>query len=94
MFRYYDIHTHRLPTIPDVTAIVSVDARNTVLSDYEYCSVGIHPWRPEIAKFADLEELAKHPNVVAIGETGLDRLASTPFERQEELFIAHIELAE
>jgi len=94
MFRYYDIHTHRAPINPDVTAIVSVDAKNPVIPDHEYCSVGIHPWHTDAAKLADLEELAKHPNVVAIGETGLDKLVSTPLEQQEELFIAHIELAE
>jgi len=91
---YFDLHTHRPPINQDVTAILSVDASNRVLPDYIYCSVGIHPQNAGITGFSDVETMAAHPNVVAIGETGLDKLASTPLEQQEELFIAHIELAE
>ena len=90
---YYDIHTHRAPTIPDVTAIVAVEAGNTDLADYAYCSAGIHPRHTNIAGLPELETAAKHPNVVAIGETGLDKLASVPMEQQEKLFITHIDLA-
>jgi TatD DNase family protein len=90
---YYDIHTHRLPTNPDITAIVSVEAGSTDLSDYAYCSVGIHPRHTNMTGLSDLEATAKHPNVVAIGETGLDKLASIPMEQQEKLFKTHIELA-
>jgi TatD DNase family protein len=65
-----------------------------VIPEHAYCSVGIHPWFTHIAGLPDLEAIAKQPNVVAIGETGLDKLASTPLEQQAQLFIAHIELAE
>src|SRR5437762_3919619 len=40
-----------------------------------YAAIGIHPTYAEEAKedgFTPLRELAKHPRVVAIGETGLD----------------------
>jgi TatD DNase family protein len=40
-----------------------------------YAALGIHPHDAETATLADIEELeklAKHPKVVAIGETGLD----------------------
>lgn len=40
-----------------------------------YCTVGIHPHETETEQEADtakLVELAKHPKVVGIGETGLD----------------------
>jgi len=92
--RYYDLHTHRPPTNPDVTAIVSVDMSNPVLPEYAYCSVGMHPRYADMTKFSDLEAMARHPHVVAIGETGLDKLVSTPLAQQEALFVAHIELAE
>ena len=62
-----------------------------------YSTAGIHPhyaneYTPECIK--DLKELASHPEVVAIGETGLDffRNISTP-EKQRESFKAHLELA-
>ena len=94
MFCYYDIHTHQNPTNQDVKAIFSVDTKNPVIPKYGYCSVGIHPRFPGIVGLPELETMAKHPNVVAIGETGFDKLASTSLDLQQEVFIAHIELAE
>ena len=91
--RYYDLHTHQPPANPDVTAIVSVDAGNPVLNDYPYCAVGIHPCYAGMTGFAKLKAIASHPNVVAIGETGLDKFSSTPLRQQEALFTAHIELS-
>ncbi|MEK9174139.1 MAG: TatD family hydrolase, partial [Patescibacteria group bacterium] len=43
--------------------------------DDVYASVGIHPneFRSEVGEYIDeLQELARHPKVVAIGECGLD----------------------
>jgi TatD DNase family protein len=62
-----------------------------------WCSVGIHPHEaasePETAA-ARLVELARHPRVVGIGETGLDyHYDHSPRERQREVFRAHIEAA-
>ena len=91
---FFDIHTHRFPIDQDVIAIVSIDISNQALPDHAYCSIGIHPRHADMAGVPDLETLLNHPHVVAIGETGLDKMASTSLEQQEELFIAHIELAE
>ncbi|PJK18562.1 TatD family hydrolase [Mycolicibacterium goodii] len=70
--------------------------------DRVYAAVALHPTRANTltddAK-ADLEQLAAHPRVVAIGETGMDmywpgRLdgCATPAE-QREAFAWHIDLA-
>jgi TatD DNase family protein len=66
-----------------------------------YAAVGLHPGNlPEvsISQVPAVRELAKSPNVVAIGETGLDyfREARNDFalrEQQKELFRAQLELA-
>lgn len=55
---------------------------------YRWASVGIHPWyiynvREQIT---ELESLALAPNIVAIGECGLDKLAATPLEVQRFIF--------
>ncbi len=61
--------------------------------------VGIHPVDSKEAAgsvdFLKLSKLAQHPKVVAIGECGLDYFHSTPedFERQKEVFIEHIKIA-
>lgn len=60
--------------------------------------VGIHPTDAKditAEDFAELQELAAHSKVVAIGECGLDYFHSQPDEiaKQREIFIQHIELA-
>ena len=81
---------------------ISVDAANikTVLDLAErypnvYASVGQHPSEDEPSLAAEqLIELAKHPKVIAIGETGLDyHYEYTSADFQKERFITHIEVA-
>ena len=62
-----------------------------------YASVGIHPHDADAdCDFTRIEELARDPKVVGIGETGLDyfRISNSEFrikEEQKELFLKHIE---
>lgn len=61
-----------------------------------FASVGVHPDYEDIAEpdVARLVELAKHPRVVAIGETGLDYFRLTgDLEWQRERFRTHIRAA-
>lgn len=62
-----------------------------------FASVGIHPNEAAEATEADwaaVVDLASRPEVVAIGETGLDRYWDrTPFAVQQEWFGRHLELA-
>ncbi len=59
------------------------------------CTVGIHPHEAEAEPDVDtarLVELAQHPKVVGIGETGLDYFYEhSPREAQKTNFRAHIE---
>src|SRR3989344_4916358 len=65
-----------------------------------YASVGIHPHDADAdCDFTRIEELARDPKVVGIGETGLDYFKITNNEsrikeQQKELFVKHIELAQ
>jgi len=65
--------------------------------DNVYCSVGIHPHEAASEPEIDTErliELAKHPKVVGIGETGLDYFYEhSPREEQKKSFRAHIAAA-
>ena len=62
-----------------------------------YCTVGIHPHEAEHepeTSAARLIELAQHPKVVGIGETGLDFFYEhSPRKAQETAFRAHITAA-
>jgi len=61
------------------------------------CSVGIHPHEAGVEPKMDVEKLttlAKHPKVVAFGETGLDfYYEHSPRDDQEKSFRVHIDAA-
>lgn len=89
-----DIHTHRLDADG---ALISVDPRRFDPQLGRCYSVGFHPWQDlEHLPPADYELLAScalHPQVLAIGETGLDRRRGAPLALQQEAFVRHLELA-
>lgn len=63
----------------------------------QYYSIGIHPWKAQEAgpeEWEMLEKAACHPSVLAIGEAGLDQLASADILLQKEVFIRQILLSE
>ena len=98
----YDIHTHHpAADTPDCLAILNIiiGRDEETPASNQWHSVGIHPWY--IYNGIDLdrqltrvEQAAKHPGVVAIGEAGLDHMADTPPALQEETFIRQAALAE
>lgn len=89
-----DIHTHRLDA--DAPSIISV-APGTRLDPSRRYSVGIHPYSVQNCTEFDLRALAAdaaRPEVVAIGEAGIDKLRGGQVERQVEILRRHIELSE
>ncbi|MEM5448349.1 MULTISPECIES: TatD family hydrolase [Paraburkholderia] len=91
--------THALCVSVDLETLPSV---LDIASRYEnvYASVGVHPDHEHMREptVAELVELAAHPKVVAIGETGLDyyRLGErtiADMEWQRERFRTHIRAA-
>ncbi|MCM1519421.1 MAG: TatD family hydrolase [Lachnoclostridium sp.] len=89
-----DFHTHT----PRPEAIVNYDPAVDLhpFAPGLLYSAGIHPWNAALAdneSFVRLRELAFMPEVVAIGETGLDAAVDVDEAIQEELFKKHIELA-
>ena len=89
---YINAHTHFSNTSHAIfNVIVGKDHAPST-----FYSAGIHPWYiyETDGQFQVLSELAKDPKCLAIGECGLDKLCSTPFEVQEEIFKSQIELAE
>jgi TatD DNase family protein len=65
-----------------------------------YYSYGIHPWALDSADFQmetalkKLKERLKTPNVIALGEAGLDKMHKASFEQQIDLFERQIALSE
>jgi TatD DNase family protein len=64
---------------------------------YIYATVGIHPHEAKLAAgadFSELEQLAKNPKVIAVGEIGLDYFYDhSPREVQHQVFVKQMELA-
>jgi TatD DNase family protein len=96
MYRYYDIHTHHQARNPDCLQIVNVHEHFLQVSAMSAYSMGLHPWYLENYKtaFTDLEQAATLPHVVAIGESGLDKVCATEWNLQLKVFQWQIELAE
>ena len=62
-----------------------------------YATVGVHPHearKADARAFEKLEELCRHPKVLAVGEIGLDyHYDHSPREAQREVFVAQMEIA-
>jgi TatD DNase family protein len=91
--------THALCVSVDLETLPSV-LRIAEENEHIYASVGVHPDHEDAREpsVAELVELAEHPKVVAIGETGLDyyRLDGrgiADMEWQRERFRTHIRAA-
>lgn len=78
----------KLGEFPDIAKIAET-------YDNIFCTVGVHPHSAEEyvkTTVDELEELAKHPKCVGIGETGLDYFyENSPREEQMHQFLQHIQ---
>ncbi len=98
--RFIDIHSHNPVNEEGIIRIYNLN-----LEDYEEgsrpgpFSTGLHPWH--IGRFSKPEEIrsmlgaaARDGSVIAIGETGVDKIITTGISEQEEIFRIHAEVAE
>lgn len=79
-------------TLEDFPRVLKIAEQSNNL----FASVGVHPCYPEAEQpsTAQLVDLAQHPKVVAIGETGLDYMrAEGDMTWQRDRFATHIEAA-
>lgn len=91
-----DIHTHH--PAPQPEALVCATPDNFSPIEGQLYSVGIHPWDtgntiPEDT-WLKFEEACRHPQVVAIGECGIDLAKGGPLFRQMQVMKRQIELSE
>ena len=100
----YDIHTHHTILenkdgyeIKSLVNVYPFDFGEVRASNSDLCfSCGVHPWYSMDSKsqLSELDKVVKEDVVVAIGETGLDKLKGAPLEMQERIFRHHILLSE
>lgn len=97
-----DIHTHHAAPQPQgvVALCISGENRNPEIDGSQRYSVGIHPWDTPLSADYDrewetVEKLASQPEIVAIGECGIDLTPKGgPLFRQLQVFRRHVELSE
>ncbi len=65
--------------------------------DWIFATMGIHPHEAQLATeadFSEMEELARHPKIIAWGEIGLDYFYDhSPRDVQKNVFLRQMELA-
>ncbi|HLO60547.1 MAG TPA: TatD family hydrolase [Bacteroidales bacterium] len=95
---YIDIHAHTWYTTPGTRVVLNVfpyQAENMSLPCSK--SVGLHPWHLSESTCKDqlktVEHLSKSADVIAIGETGLDKAIEVNYDLQKEVFASHLKLA-
>lgn len=92
-----DIHTHHFPQCSG-SAIVNCLPDGFRPESGRWYSVGCHPWYlsvPDVPmKWTAFEDLIAHPQVLAVGEAGLDKNAAASLSFQQEVFVTQADIAE
>lgn len=91
---YIDIHTHHSSK---KFALKNYNLKDPFDENQSY-SVGLHPWdlRDTIEndlRMIEISELAVKNNVLAIGESGIDRVIDMAIGEQKRVFMFHLNLA-
>ena len=95
----FDAHTHHESPTEGVVSIINRYVEQPLENGALY-SMGIHPWHipaePQLTKQLALlqQRVLSSSNIVAIGETGIDRSIQTPVQQQEKVFMSQLSLAQ
>jgi TatD DNase family protein len=89
-----DFHTHHRGD-PKNTIVQSIPYTDLDgMRNGEFYTIGIHPWETDRENIDialhQIIEYAQHPEVIGIGEVGLDRLRGANLNRQIEIFVKQI----
>ena len=94
---YPDVHTHR-DMEADGFRIINCSPDAFAPCPGHWYSVGVHPWslRDDVPQevWERLQAAVAHPQVLAIGEAGLDKLTNASMALQETVFIRQAKMAD
>ncbi len=97
---FIDIHTHHPVNSEEIHSVPSLFLQDIASpEDVNFpFSAAVHPWHAEKFEIAEirgmLEKLITNKNLIAIGETGLDKGCRAGYQRQKELFELQLGFAE
>lgn len=93
---YYDIHTHNTHQQPDTVSVFNQYTDFEKIPDGLF-TAGLHPWYINAetldSDLQKLEQLLADPQLLAIGECGLDKITTTTWQLQTDAFTQQINLA-
>lgn len=96
-----DIHTHKTSSDEGyfrIQNLIIKPGQELLPSDQQFYSIGIHPWFLNADKLDtsmdQLRSVAEKPNILAIGECGIDLAIETSLEIQEYAFLEQAKIAE
>ena len=93
---YINIHTHHAALAREnCFQVMNFYSQFELAASGSYCTLGLHPWFLENydLNLDILKKYAHLPNVLGIGECGLDKDCLTDFETQKSVFKQQILLA-
>ena len=96
---FVNIHTHIAKPEANLLQIINLDLSQPCPKQ-GYYSYGFHPWALDKADFQvdealnKLKENLQQPQVIALGEAGLDKMHKASFEQQLAVFERQIDLSE
>ncbi|HEY5510331.1 MAG TPA: TatD family hydrolase [Prolixibacteraceae bacterium] len=97
MIPYVDLHTHRKTQWGQVVSVNNLMLNETTDLPSHPFSAGLHPWHADQLSLetlsARLNECLVSPDLVAIGETGLDKVCKTPMDLQKDVFEFQLKIA-
>lgn len=98
---YINIHDHGALTTEGVFIVDNImvhQGRSPSENRGIAFSVGAHPWNIDLlnleSQMSIVRDFSLHPNVIAIGESGFDKIKGESMELQKEAFIMHSEISE
>ena len=95
---YFDIHTHQISSCPS-QSITSVHATSLSIDKrIVYASIGIHPWtlteKNAQEQWNCLQQAVMDKRIIAIGETGIDKIKGPSLKIQTNIFQQEVILSE
>jgi len=96
---FIDIHVHNHYEDKGVMLLLNIFPGDTdKINPDGYYSIGLHPWYVNEETLdndiAVITQSAVNPNVLAIGETGLDKKIDVPYMKQLQAFEQQLDIAE
>jgi len=90
MDNYINFHTHKLSASDGVITVYNQLLHEEAGIPEHFYSAGLHPWYADKLTAEELSRILDHhgsnPNLVALGETGLDKVCRIPIQLQQDIF--------